>query len=162
MLVLSTFLPCIIIQHFINVPLLLLIAWTPFKTWLKGSFVSNLVLSWSSSGRGFFASWCTGSRNSSLGHSVWHNTLRNVEVASQVGDSLFLQEEVVDLPIEFFNNKVARNKRLQGLDDFQVGNWNVRVLGKVIVFANYNDTFVEEVLIDELSIFGGNVHLGCE
>jgi hypothetical protein len=77
-----------------------------------------------------------------------NNLGRNVEVFSEVGESLIGEGVVVPLPRELGLDESLGGKGLHGLDDFEVSDGHVGVLGSVEVLGSNEDTLLEEVLVD--------------
>lgn len=77
-----------------------------------------------------------------------NNLGRNVEVFSEVGESLIGEGVVVPLPRELGLDESLGSEGLHGLDDFEVSDGHVGVLGSVKVLGSNEDTLLEEVLVD--------------
>ena len=77
-----------------------------------------------------------------------NNLGRNVEVFSEVGESLIGEGVVVPLPRELGLDESLGSEGLHGLDDFEVSDGHVGVLGSVEVLGGNEDTLLEEVLVD--------------
>lgn len=84
----------------------------------------------------------------------------DVEFLSQEVDTFVGQGVVVVLPRELGLDEALRGQRLQRLDDIQVAGVDFFVLGLVEVLLGNNDTFLEQVLVDLLSVVLGNQHGG--
>jgi hypothetical protein len=72
----------------------------------------------------------------------------NVEVFSEVGETLVGEGVVVPLPRELGLDESLGGEGLHGLDDFEVSDSHVGVLGSVKVLGSDEDTLLEEVLVD--------------
>ena len=77
-----------------------------------------------------------------------NNLGRNVEVFSEVGESLIGEGVVVPLPRELGLDESLGGKGLHGLDDLEVSDGHVGVLGSVEILGSNEDTLLEEVLVD--------------
>ena len=91
---------------------------------------------------------------SSLGSSRLHvglgnNFARQVEVLSEVGQTLVGERVVVPLPRELGLDESLGGEGLHELDDFEIGDiGDVGVSGSVVVLGSDKDTLLEEVLVD--------------
>ena len=88
------------------------------------------------------------SRSCGLHVGLGNNLGRNVEVFSEVGESLIGEGVVVPLPRELGLDESLGSEGLHGLDDFEVSDGHVGVLGSVEVLGSNEDTLLEEVLVD--------------
>ena len=76
------------------------------------------------------------------------NLAGEVEVFSEVGESLVGEGVVVVLPRELGLNESLGGERLHRLDDLEVSDGDVGVLRSVEVLGGNEDTLLEEVLVD--------------
>ena len=83
-----------------------------------------------------------------------------VEVLAEVVNALRGEDIVVVLPREVGSEETPRGQRLASLDDEQVLDVEVLVLGSVEVLLGDEDTLLEEVLVDDAPIGLGNDHAG--
>jgi hypothetical protein len=72
----------------------------------------------------------------------------DVEVLSEVGETLIGEGVVVPLPRELSLDESLRSEGLHGLDNLEVSDGHVGVLGSVEVLGSDEDTLLEEVLVD--------------
>jgi len=82
-----------------------------------------------------------------------NNLGRNVEVFSEVGETLVGEGVVVPLPRELGLDESLGSEGLHGLDNLEVSDGHVGVLGSVEVLGSDEDTLLEEVLVDLTSKF---------
>jgi hypothetical protein len=75
----------------------------------------------------------------------------DVEVLSEVGETLVGEGVVVPLPRELGLDESLGGEGLHSLDDLEVSDSHVGVLGSVKVLGSDEDTLLEEVLVDLLS-----------
>jgi hypothetical protein len=88
------------------------------------------------------------SRSSGLHVGLGNNLGRNVEVFSEVGETLIGEGVVVPLPRELGLDESLGGEGLHGLDNLEVSDGHVGVLGSVEVLGSNEDTLLEEVLVD--------------
>lgn len=72
----------------------------------------------------------------------------DVEVLSEVGETLVGEGVVVPLPRELGLDESLGGEGLHGLDNLEVSDGHVGVLGSVKVLGSDEDTLLEEVLVD--------------
>jgi len=108
---------------------------------LVGTTLSSLTTSTTVAGR-------SASRSSGLHVGLGNNLGGDVEVFSEVGETLVGEGVVVPLPRELGLDESPRGEGLHGLDDFEVSDSHVGVLGSVKVLGSDEDTLLEEVLVD--------------
>lgn len=89
---------------------------------------------------------------------AWHNVLWQVQVLSQVLHTLLGQGVVVVLPRELGLDVTSRSQRLQRLDHVQVLAVNFLVLRLVEVLLGNNNTLLEQVAVNLVSVSLGNQH----
>lgn len=97
---------------------------------------------------------------STLQSGDWQDTLWNVQLGSEEVHTLVSQGVVVVLPRELGLDVTLGGQRLQGLDHVQVSGVNFLVLWLVKVLLSDDNTLLEEVLVDLLSVFLWNQHDG--
>lgn len=97
---------------------------------------------------------------SGLQSSHGQDSLGDVQLCSQVLETFIGQRVVVPLPRELGLDVTLGGQGLHGLDDPQVLDINLLVLGLVEVLLGNSNTLLEEVLVDLLSVFLGNKHAG--
>lgn len=76
------------------------------------------------------------------------------------GWSVRPQTHVVVLPRELSANVAARGQRLAGLDNVQVLDVKLEVLGCVVILLGDHDALLEEVLVDGAPVGLGDNHDG--
>lgn len=101
-------------------------------------------------------SWSRGRSTLQSGH--WQDSLWNVQLGSEEVNTLVGQGVVVVLPRELGLDVTLGGQRLQGLDHVQVSGVNLLVLWLVKVLLGDDNTLLEEVLVDLLSVFLWNQH----
>lgn len=95
---------------------------------------------------------------STLQSGQWQDTLWNVQLGSEEVHTLVSQGVVVVLPRELSLDETLGGQGLQGLDHIQVSGVNLLVLWLVKVLLSDDNTLLEEVLVDLLSVFLWNQH----
>lgn len=88
------------------------------------------------------------------GHDLWWQ----VQVLSQILNTLIGQVPVKVLPSESFGDVAARCQRLQSFDDVQIRYWNFRVIDWHEIFVSNNNTLGKQILVDSVSVFFGHQH----
>ena len=79
----------------------------------------------------------------------------DVEVFTEVVDTLVGEFVVVPLPVELHVDVASRMEGLHQLDNMEVGNFNQGILDGEVLGGNHN-TLLEKVGVDGESVFLGN------
>merc|ERR1719354_745243 len=88
----------------------------------------------------------------------WHNLRGEVEVITEVLDTLVGQGVVVVPPGELLLQVSLRDKGLAGIHDMQVGYINLSMFWCVWILLANQHSLLEEVFKDELSVVFGHKH----